>query len=138
METAIWRLYLHIKRISELICAETLSENQLIDLDHEISMYLDLRIALKIETEKVFHKEKKTDTTQFEHLGDLTSKVQWPVIKPKHTFLLSYVQIIKEVGSLVHGSTLRLESKNGALKRRARQSNNYKNITATILRSENE
>ena len=97
MESAVWRLYLHIKRISELICAETLSENQLIDLDHEISMYLDLRIALKIETEQLSEKEKKVDAAQFEHLGDLTSKVQWPVVKPKHTFLLSYVQIIIQI-----------------------------------------
>ena len=102
----MWRLYLQIKRISELVCAETLSENQLKKLDNEISMYVDLRIALKIETEGLSDQAEEVDMTVYDHLGDLSSKVQWSVIKPKHTFLLSYVSIIREVGAIVHGSTL--------------------------------
>ena len=46
--------------------------------------------------------------------------------------------IIRKVGSLVHCSTIRLESKNGVLKRKVRQGNNLKNVTKSILRAENE
>ena len=138
METAVLRLYLQIKRISELICAEALSENQLKELDYDIRKYIYLRIALKVETDRLSKKDEAIDITVYEHLGDLSTKVQWPVLKPKHTFILYYVLIIREVGALVHGSTLRLESKNGALKRKARQANTYKNIAVTILQSENE
>ena len=56
------------------------------------------------------------DLSCYDCLGDLSTLIQWPELKPKHTFLLCYGHIIREGGSLAHSSTLRPESKNGKLK----------------------
>ena len=37
MQGSVWKLYLHVKRISELVCAEKISERQLIELEMEIA-----------------------------------------------------------------------------------------------------
>ena len=102
-----------------------MSEYQLKELDCQIKRYIDLRIALKLETDRQSGQESKVDMANDEHFGDISTKVHWSVLKPKHTFLLSYVSVIQEAGALVHGSTLRLESKNGNLKTKAHQANNY-------------
>ena len=67
-----------------------------------------------------------------------TTKVKWPQLKPKHIFLLSYGDIIREAGSLIHASSIRPECKNGQLKRNAVKGNNFKNIKYSMMRSENE
>ena len=67
-----------------------------------------------------------------------TTKVKWPQLKPKHIFLMSYGDIIREAGSLIHASSIRPECKNGQLKRSAVKGNNFKNIKFTMMRSENE
>ena len=51
---------------------------------------------------------------------------------------MSYGDIIREAGSLIHVSSIRPESKNGVLKRNAVKGNNFKNIKFTMMRCENE
>ena len=79
--------------------------------------------------------QKKGKTAKGKAKG---KKGGWKYISPKGTFLLSYKDIIQETGTLGQYSTIRLEGKNGFLKRRARLANNKKNILKTTLRLENE
>ena len=62
----------------------------------------------------------------------------WPKVSPKHTFILCYNDIIRQIGCVSWTHTNRAESKNGQHKRKARLANNSKNIPMTILRSDNE
>lgn len=95
----IWSLYLRIKNISTLVCSKKLSETQLLELSKEIRAYIDIRIALHMTTRK----KNKVDAKFFENLGDISSKVVWPRVKPKHCSLLNYEETIREIGSLEHG-----------------------------------
>ena len=66
LKSAIWRLYLHIKKISEMVSSEELSESQVNELEHEIKTYVDIRIALK-ENSRAMDKSKHAKN--FQHLG---------------------------------------------------------------------
>ena len=103
----VWNLYLRIKNISELVCSKALSETQLMELSSEIKSYLDIRIALHMTTKKV----NKVDANFFQNLGDLSSKMIWPRVKPKHCSLLMYEDTIREIGLLEHCHTLGDECK---------------------------
>ena len=74
----------------------------------------------------VIFKSQNQPENSFQDVGDLVSNVVWPELKPKHTFLMYYSMIIRQVGSLAHCTTLRLESKNGFLKKKVQQGNNLK------------
>ena len=47
LKTVIWKIYLNIKRISELVCSHLLSESQVVELEKLIREYVDLRISIK-------------------------------------------------------------------------------------------
>ena len=134
-----WRLYLLLKRFCELINAEQLSAQQVSELDDIYKQYLDLRIRLSLGS-KGTDKEVEDNDEDVDNLPDQTPGTlkAWPKVSPKHTFVLCYSQIIKTIGCVGLTHTNRAEAKNGQLKRKARLSNNSKNVPLTMLRSDNE
>ena len=117
LQSAVWKLYLKVKRICELVCADKISEKQVKELEVEIGVYIDIRIALKnIDKDEEGNIEQQNTGTA-EELGELETSVVWSELKPKHVFLMSYPMIIRKAGSLAHQSSLRPESKNGDLKK---------------------
>ena len=52
-----------------------MSEYQLKELDCQIKSYIDLRIALKLERERQSGQETKVDMANYEHFGDISTKV---------------------------------------------------------------
>jgi hypothetical protein len=138
LECPVWKLYLKLKQICQLVCSDTISERQKTELEELIHSFIDIRIALHMKW-KSLQKKNKTpmDLSIYDHIGNLFSTVAWPNIKPKHTFLVCYPMIMKEIGSLAHGTTLRKESKNGKLKKVVQKANTMKNVTKTIMNNEN-
>ena len=138
LEGPVWRLYLKLKQICQLVCSDTISERQKTELEELIHGFMDIRIALHMKWKSLQKKNKnQMDLSIYDHIGNLNSTVDWPNIKPKHTFLVCYPMIMEEIGSLAHGTTLRKESKNGKLKKVVKNANTMKNVTKTIMNNEN-
>ena len=117
LQSAVWQLYLKVKRICELVCADKISEKQVKELEMEIGAYIDIRIALKNIDKDEGENVDQQNTGTSDELGALETSVVWSELKPKHVFLMSYPMIIRKAGSLAHQSSLRPESKNGDLKK---------------------
>ena len=47
LNSAVWKLYLLVKRICEIVCSARLSEDQVNELHDVVKKYLDIRIKLK-------------------------------------------------------------------------------------------
>ena len=47
LNSAVWKLYLLVKRICEIVCSARLSEDQVNELHDVVRKYLDIRIKLK-------------------------------------------------------------------------------------------
>ena len=47
LNSAVWKLYLLVKRICEIVCSARLSEDQVNELNDVVRKYLDMRIKLK-------------------------------------------------------------------------------------------
>ena len=113
---------------------------------------VDSKSTPKASTSKVGNKKKTipikkgksvSGKASAKVLAPRVSKVRkkknfWGPVSPKNVFLLSYPDMIREVGALANYSTIRFEGKNGVVKRMAKLANNTKNIVATIIRQENE
>ena len=95
--------------------AHELSDKQLTEVEQKYHAYLQTRIELS--REKV-----------------CASMGRMKVISPKHVFLLSYPEIIREVGLPCTYDTMACESKNGDLKRKLKAANNSINSLTTIMR----
>ena len=131
LKSSVWKLYLKVKRISELVCSDKLSECQVQELEKEIALYVDIRIALKNISKPCEDNEAVVIRDNFlmnQQLGELETNIIWSELKPKHIFLLSYGRIIRRIGSLADTRTLRPESKNGDLKRYQKSSIINQNI----------
>ena len=100
----IWKLYLTLKEIVELVCSYRLSHSQIFYLDVLCKCYVDRR------------------------------KKHFPSIdlRPKHHYLLHYGELIIKFGPLIHLWTMRLESKHSYFKQCGRRIKNFKNVSGTL------
>ena len=103
-EHPMWKMYLNLKFIVEIICSTRLSLSQVAVLNVYIEEYIFDRKTL------------------FPNV----------CLKPKHHFLLHYPQLIIAFGPLIHLWTMRFESKHTYFKKCARQLHNFKHITKTF------
>ncbi len=102
----VWNLLLLLRKVTELVCAPKISEDQVCYLDALIQEYLQLRSEL------------------FENQ-----------LKPKHHYLRHYPRLIIEFGPLIRLWTLRFESKHSYFKRCIKSSHNFKNPCLTLANS---
>ena len=49
LECPVWRLYLKLKQICQLVCSDTISERQKTELEDLIHSFIDIRIALHMK-----------------------------------------------------------------------------------------
>ena len=100
----VWKLYLTLKDIVDLVCAYEISHQQLTYLDALCQDYVDRR------------------------------KKHFPCVKlrPKHHFMMHYAALTMQFGPLIRLWTLRMESKHSYFKRCTRVTRCFKNITLTL------
>ena len=100
----IWKLYLTLKEVTELICSPKISYQQIAYLDVLLKDYVDRR-------------QKHFPTIS---------------LKPKHHYLIHYAQLMLKFGPLIKLWTMRMESKHSFFKNVARSAKCFKNITGTL------
>ena len=93
----VWKLYLSLKEIVELVCSQKISHRQILYLDVICKDYVDRR--------------KK-------HFPSFS-------LKPKHHFLIHYAELTIKFGPLMRLWTLRMQSKHLYFKRCARAVKSY-------------
>ena len=100
----IWKLFLSLREVVELVCAYEISHSQLAYLNVLCKDYVDRR------------------------------KKHFPSVRlrPKHHFLLHYPALTMQFGPLIRLWTLRMESKHSYFKRCTRATKSFKNITWTL------
>ena len=101
---SVWCLMLLLRNIVELVCAPSISENQVAWLQELIRDYLQQRCELFPDHP----------------------------VTPKHHFLAHYSQLIIQFGPLIRVWTLRFESKHSYFKNAARKLRNFKNLCQTL------
>ena len=100
----VWQLVLLLRQMVELICAPVASDETVAVMKDCIEEYIENRLHCFPE-----HK-----------------------LKPKHHFVTHYPNLTLQCGPLIRLWTLRFESKHSFLKKCARSSLNFKNITKTL------
>ncbi|XP_064455219.1 uncharacterized protein LOC135366447 isoform X1 [Ornithodoros turicata] len=103
---AVWKLFLLLRDIVNLVSARKISLTQILYLKELIELYLEL----------------------------ITELFPTYTLKPKHHFLLHYPELILKYGPLIWLWTMRFESKHSYSKKVARVSNNFVNLTLTLAR----
>ncbi len=104
---AVWQLVLQLRENVELISAPAITT---------LITYKVTYLKILIEDYMYFRRELFPDHS----------------LKPKHPYMLHYLQFITEFGPLICLWTLKLESKHSFFKRCARKLHNFQNICKTV------
>nr|XP_054922870.1 uncharacterized protein LOC126523536 isoform X1 [Dermacentor andersoni] len=100
----VWRLYLNLRKIVDIVCAPVITEGQ--------SAYLSIIIQ--------------------EYLEDRWELFPSEPLKPKHHYMLHYASMQIHFGPLINVWTLRFESKHSFFKNCVRSSKNFKAVAKTL------
>lgn len=103
-EDPVWKMVMHMREVSALVCAPAISIQQISLLQQNITDYLDLRI-------KCF---------------------PFNPLRPKHHYVYHYPSLILHFGPLKHLWTLRFESQHSFFKNVIRHCKNFKNVTRSL------
>ena len=104
VDDPVWRAFLRLRLLIEVVCAPRISYNQIAFMDLLIDEYLDLRLNC--------FRDKP--------------------LRPKHHYLSHYPWLTLQFGPLIHLWTLRFESKHSYFKKIARSYGNFINVTSTL------
>jgi hypothetical protein len=114
--TTAWKMYLRMKKISELVTSKVFSKITLSNLRNHIEEYIDLKLRFKEENHDI------------KWLNDSCS--------PKHLWMLHYFNAVTVCGPLCQLETNIAESKNGQLRKHSTRANQTKNVLKTIFTRE--
>ena len=103
-ENDVWRLYITLKKIVEMVCAPTISRVDLPYLKTLIVCYIDKR----------------------------AESFSSSPLRPKHHYLLHYPGLILKFGPLMRTWTMHFESKHSYFKNVVRSCGNFVNLTKTL------